>query len=100
MLQRGFQALSYDIIGLDILVIKGLLSCVRKACYWVKIVDMEFYESYVNWKSHKVNFRKVPSRVQSKGGVWYLISIIGDYSKRVWVYTLMTKDQAFDKFRE
>lgn len=41
-----------------------------------------------------------PSKVCSKGGVRYFISIIDDYSRRVWVYCLKSKDQAFEAFKD
>ncbi|KAH9781301.1 hypothetical protein KPL71_008412 [Citrus sinensis] len=34
------------------------------------------------------------------GGNTYFLSIINDYSRRVWVYVLKHKDQVFGKFRE
>lgn len=39
-----------------------------------------------------------PSRVETLGGARYFISIIDDYSRKVWVYLLKTKDQAFEAF--
>ena len=36
----------------------------------------------------------------SLGGNSYFLSIIDDYSKRVWVYVLKHKDQVFGKFKE
>lgn len=41
-----------------------------------------------------------PARVTSLGGAKYFLSIIDDYSKRVWVYILKSKDEAFEKFKE
>ncbi|GKA27622.1 retrotransposon protein, putative, ty1-copia subclass [Tanacetum coccineum] len=41
-----------------------------------------------------------PSQVESLGGKRYFISIIDDYSKRVWVYILRFKHEAFGKFKE
>lgn len=41
-----------------------------------------------------------PARTASKGGARYFLSIIDDYSRRVWTYSLKSKDQAFDKFKE
>lgn len=38
--------------------------------------------------------------VESLGGCKYFISFIDDFSKKVWVYFLKSKDEAFDKFRE
>nr|GEX66090.1 putative leucine-rich repeat protein, plant-type [Tanacetum cinerariifolium] len=41
-----------------------------------------------------------PSQVESLGGHWYLLSIVDDYSRRVWVYILMFKHVAFRKFKK
>lgn len=40
------------------------------------------------------------SQVETKGGGKHFISIVDDYSRRVWVSILREKSQAFDKFRE
>ena len=40
-----------------------------------------------------------PSRVASKGGVYYFMTIIDDCSRKVWVYCLKSKDQAFKVFK-
>ncbi|GJS75935.1 retrovirus-related pol polyprotein from transposon TNT 1-94 [Tanacetum coccineum] len=39
-------------------------------------------------------------RVESLGGKRYFLSIIDDYSKRVWVYILNFKHEAFGKFKK
>lgn len=36
-----------------------------------------------------------PAKVESKGGEKYFITFIDDHSRKVWVYTLKSKDQAF-----
>nr|GEY13263.1 copia LTR rider [Tanacetum cinerariifolium] len=41
-----------------------------------------------------------PSQVESLGGKRYFLSIVDDYSKRVWVYLLRFKHEAFEKFKE
>nr|GEY07837.1 hypothetical protein [Tanacetum cinerariifolium] len=41
-----------------------------------------------------------PSQVESLGGKKYFLSIVDDYSKRVWVYLLRFKHEAFQKFKE
>ncbi|GJW81427.1 retrovirus-related pol polyprotein from transposon TNT 1-94 [Tanacetum coccineum] len=41
-----------------------------------------------------------PSQVESLGGKRYFLSIVDDYSKRVWVYILRFKHEAFGKFKE
>ena len=41
-----------------------------------------------------------PSQVPSHGGARYFITFIDDYSRRVWVYVLKYKNEAFEKFKE
>nr|GEW47634.1 retrotransposon protein, putative, Ty1-copia subclass [Tanacetum cinerariifolium] len=41
-----------------------------------------------------------PSQVESLGGKRYFLSIVDDYSRRVWVYILKFKHEAFEKFKE
>nr|GEU78596.1 hypothetical protein [Tanacetum cinerariifolium] len=74
-------------------------------------------ENCVLGKSHQVNFgvgRHTaqgaidyahsdlwgPSQVESLGGKRYFLSIVDDYSRRVWVYILRFKYEAFRKFKE
>ncbi|GKE91047.1 retrovirus-related pol polyprotein from transposon TNT 1-94 [Tanacetum coccineum] len=40
------------------------------------------------------------SQVKSFDGKRYFLSIIDDYSRRVWVYILRFKHEAFGKFKE
>ncbi|GJR86304.1 sodium/hydrogen exchanger 6 [Tanacetum coccineum] len=41
-----------------------------------------------------------PSQVESLGGKKYFLSIIDDYSRRVWVYIIRFKHKAIGKFKE
>ncbi|GJT91124.1 retrovirus-related pol polyprotein from transposon TNT 1-94 [Tanacetum coccineum] len=41
-----------------------------------------------------------PSQVESLGGKRYFLSIVDDYSMRVWVYILRFKHEALGKFKE
>nr|GEW41754.1 retrotransposon protein, putative, Ty1-copia subclass [Tanacetum cinerariifolium] len=41
-----------------------------------------------------------PSQVESLGGKRYFLSIVDDYSRRVWVYLLWFKHGAFENFKE
>ena len=41
-----------------------------------------------------------PVRVVSKGGAWYFMRFIDDYSRKVWVYFLKNKFEAFAKFKK
>ncbi|KAH9649101.1 hypothetical protein KPL70_025857 [Citrus sinensis] len=82
-----------------------------------KIDDLEFCESCVLGKATRASFNRSvykskdkleyihsdlwgPAQQVSLGGNSYFLSIIDDYSRRVWVYTLKSKDQVFEKFLE
>jgi hypothetical protein len=41
-----------------------------------------------------------PSRMKSLGGASYMLTIIDDYSGKVWPYFLKHKYEAFDAFRK
>lgn len=92
---------------------------VNKGYFQIKDVeDLKFCESCVLGKSHKQSFPKVkhttkgildyvhsdlwgsPSTPERLGGCKYFVSFIDDYSKKVWVYFLRTKDEAFERFKE
>nr|GEY20607.1 retrotransposon protein, putative, Ty1-copia subclass [Tanacetum cinerariifolium] len=78
---------------------------------------LNFCENCILGKSHRVSFGVErhttqgvidyvhsdlwdPSQVESLGGKRYFLSIIDDYSRRVWVYILSFKHKAFGKFKE
>ena len=83
-----------------------------------EVGKLEFCEGCVLEKSHKQSFPMAkyttkgipqyvhsdlwgsPSTPESLGSCKYFISFIDDFSKKVWVYFLRTKDEAFSKFRE
>ena len=41
-----------------------------------------------------------PAHIASMSGGKYFVSIIDDYSRKVWIYILKDKSQAFTKFKE
>ena len=41
-----------------------------------------------------------PLKVKSFSGELYFITFIDDYSRKIWVYALKTKDQFLEKFNE
>ena len=41
-----------------------------------------------------------PLKVKSIGGALYFVTFIDDYSRKLWVRTLKTKDQVFNVFKE
>lgn len=78
-----------------------------------KIKDLEFYEQCVLGKAKRVKFAAGthntqkpldyvhcdlwgPSNTQAHGGGTYFLSIIDDYSRRVWVHVLETKDDIWN----
>ncbi|GJY21175.1 retrovirus-related pol polyprotein from transposon TNT 1-94 [Tanacetum coccineum] len=96
--------------GLQVLEKQGLFG--KKS-----LGKLDFYENYVLRKSYRVSFdvgRHTtqgvidyvhsdlwgPSQVESLGGKRYFLSIVDDYSRRVWVYILRFKHEAFGKFKE
>ena len=41
-----------------------------------------------------------PLKVKSFGGALYFVTFIDDYSRKLWVYALKSKDQVLEKFEE
>ena len=97
--------------GLEVLVKKG---CIPRE----QITELKFCEDCVLGKTHRVSFGPAqhvtknkldyvhsdlwgsPNVPQSLGRCHYFISFTDDWSRKVWVYFLKTKDEAFDKFVE
>ncbi|KAA0067243.1 retrotransposon protein, putative, Ty1-copia sub-class [Cucumis melo var. makuwa] len=96
--------------GLQALFQQGLLG-------GVKNVELPFCEHCIMEKSTRVKFGKGkhttkgildyvhsdlwgPTKEVSMGSSRYFISIIDDFSRKVWIYPLKQKDEAFGKFLE
>jgi len=97
--------------GMEILVKKG---CLRREV----IKELEFCEDCVYGKQHRVSFAPAqhvtkeklayvhsdlwgsPHNPASLGNSQYFISFVDDYSRKVWIYFLRKKDEAFEKFVE
>nr|GEU44869.1 zinc finger, CCHC-type [Tanacetum cinerariifolium] len=90
---------------------KVLHRCIINA--WVTLVK----QACMCWKKERVSFGRGqhitegvidnvhadpwgPSQVESKSCFRYFLSIIDDYSRRVWVYFLRHKNEVFSKFKE
>ena len=41
-----------------------------------------------------------PSQVPSKGGARYMLTFIDDYSRKVWIYTIKSKDEVFKHIKQ
>ena len=82
-----------------------------------KLTHLPFYEHCVFGKATRVKFAKAvhetqnqldyihsdlwgPSRVPSIGGARYFLTLIDDYSRKVWIYFLKNKSETFLKFKE
>ncbi|KAH9716240.1 hypothetical protein KPL71_021389 [Citrus sinensis] len=80
------------------------------------IGEMVFCEDCVLGKSTRTSFKSSvhttrsildyihsdlwgPAQVVSLGGARYFLSIIDDFSRRVWIYVLKSKEQVFEKFK-
>ena len=78
---------------------------------------MKFCEHCIFWKHKRVKFSTSfhttkgildyvhadlwgPSRKPSLGGARYMLTIIDDYSRKVWPYFLKTKDDTFAVFKD
>ena len=97
--------------GLQILVKKGHLD---KS----KVKDLQFCEDCVYGKTHRVSFESAkhltkdklayihsdlwgsPSVPMSHGKCQYFLTLIDDYTRKVWIDFIKTKDEAFSKFTE
>ena len=51
-------------------------------------------------KTPRNPFQWLSLRIPTHGGGSYFLSIIDDYSRRVWVYILRNKAETFQKFKE
>ncbi|TXG60237.1 hypothetical protein EZV62_014810 [Acer yangbiense] len=77
---------------------------------------LEFCENCVLGKQHRLSFstaqhntKKIlkyvhsdlwgPSKVPTHGGNLYFLSLIDDFTRKVWVYLLKSKDLAFESFK-
>ena len=86
-------------------------------CYNQSIRTLKFCEHYDFEKQRQVNFSKGmrntkgtldylhsdlwgPSRVPSNDGANYMLTIINDFSKRVWTFFLKHKSDVFATFKE
>lgn len=82
-----------------------------------KLDKLEFCEHCILGKQHRVKFGSGmhhssmpfeyvhldlwgPSKTLTYGGGSYFLSIIDDYSRRVWVFVLKNKSDTFEKFKE
>jgi len=92
---------------MEILVKKGCLQ--REA-----IRELMFCEDCVYGKNHRVSFAPAQHVTKEKltyvhldwwgsaslGNCQYFISVVDDYSRKVWIYFLKKKDEAFETFVE
>ncbi|TYK10877.1 Retrovirus-related Pol polyprotein from transposon TNT 1-94 [Cucumis melo var. makuwa] len=109
-LRHGLYVLEGTTVSGSAAIASGLLG-------GVKNVELPFCEHCIMEKSTRVKFGKGkhttkgildyvhsdlwgPTKEVSMGGSRYFISIIDDFSRKVWIYPLKQKDEAFGKFLE
>ncbi|KAH9768873.1 Integrase catalytic domain-containing protein [Citrus sinensis] len=98
--------------------VKGLMELQKQGVLGdEKITELDFCEDCVLGKTTRSSFKSSthttcgildyihsdlwgPAQTVSLGGNSYFLSIIDNFSRRVWVYVLKHKDQVFEKFRE
>lgn len=83
----------------------------------VKISDLSFCEHCILGKASKKSYKSAmhitesrldyihsdlwgPARIATHGGARYFLSLIDDFSRKVWVYMLKSKDEVYDRFVE
>ncbi|KAK0608121.1 hypothetical protein LWI29_025797 [Acer saccharum] len=81
-----------------------------------QVNKLDFCECCVLGKQHRISFNTAqhtskqileyvhsnlwgPSKVPTHGGNRYFLSLIDDHSRKVWIYLLKSKDQAFESFK-
>ena len=97
---------------------KGLLELHKQGLLGEKkLKNLPFCEDCILGKAKRVSFKTAthttkqtldyvhsdlwgPARVNSHGGGSYFLSIIDDYSRKVWLYILKNKSDTFEKFKE
>ena len=82
-----------------------------------KLGKLQFCENCVFGKSTRLKFKRAdnvtsgilnyihsdlwgPSKHPTLGGASYFLSVIDDYSRKLWVYVLKTKEEAFQKSKD
>ena len=100
MSEKGLQVLSKK----ELLAgIKGtpLKTCVH--CFHGKQNRISFRRNIASRKSHVLDLVHSdvcgPLKVRTLGGALYFVTFIDDHSRKVWAYTLKTKDQVLDVFK-
>ena len=97
---------------------KGLQELCKQGIFDLKLISsLEFYESCMLGKLHKLKFAKATHTSKgileyvhselwgssylpfSLNGSRYFMSIVDDYFRRVWVYFLKHKSKVFEKFK-
>lgn len=97
--------------GMSLLYKKNVLSGVRdihlKKCFHC----LAGKQNKVSFKSHPPSRKESildlvhsdvcgPMKTKTLGGCSYFVTFIDDHSRKVWVYTLKSKDQVFDVFKQ
>lgn len=100
MSEKGLKKLEkHKLLSKDSL--EDLLFC--EHCIFGKKTRVSFKADIQNTKGKLDNIRSDlwgPSRTPTLGGNKYFITLIEDFSRKVWIYLLKSKDEAFKIFVE
>ena len=97
--------------GMSLLLKKNALSDVQKIHLKKCSHCLAGKQTRVSFKSHTPSRKESildlvhsdvcgPMKTRSLGGCLYFVSFIDDHSRKVWVYTLKSKDQVLDVFKQ
>ena len=97
--------------GIDALIKKGYLPSIEGSCSKACVDCLVGKQSRVAFKTtppHRASeiLELVhsdlcgPMKTRSLGGALYFVTFIDDHSRKVWVYTLRTKDEVADVFKQ
>ena len=97
--------------GLMILAKKNLLSSMKKGSLKRCAHCLVGKQTRVALKTHRYTRKPsildlvyydvcCPMKTKTLGGSLYFVTFINDHSRKIWVYTLKTKDQVLDVFKQ
>ncbi|KAD4180550.1 hypothetical protein E3N88_29141 [Mikania micrantha] len=97
--------------GMSLLLKRNALSGVRDVHLKKCSHCLEGKQNRVTFKSHSPSRKERildlvhsdvcgPMKTRSLGGCSYFVTFIDDHSRKVWVYSLKSKDQVFDVFKQ
>jgi transposase InsO family protein len=102
--EKGVRALRSMVTGIDLTKVSCHSPLVCEACIEGKQHRLSFPTERARraTKPLEIVHSDVcgPMRTTSMGGAKYFVTFIDDFSRKVWLYVLKTKDECFIRFKE